>query len=44
MNNFDSTQLFVGAAASATILGAIFAYATAGDKKQNEENMPIQSL
>ena len=35
LSKLDTTQLFLGAAASATLLGAIIAYATSSEKSQN---------
>jgi hypothetical protein len=37
LSKLDTTQLFLGAAASATLLGAIIAYATSSDKPQNSK-------
>ena len=35
LSKLDTTQLFLGAAASATLLGAIIAYATSSEKPEN---------
>jgi hypothetical protein len=38
LSKLDTTQLFLGAAASATLLGAIIAYATSSEKSQPKED------
>lgn len=38
LSKLDTTQLFLGAAASATLLGAIIAYATSSEKPQSKED------
>ena len=38
LSKLDTTQLFMGAAASAALLGAIIAYATSSDQPQSKED------
>lgn len=44
LSKFDTTQLFMGAAASATLLGALIAYATSNEKTSPKDDIDKSSI